>query len=744
MAIARILRDVCGYDRSCSCLLSSVAVRLMLLATVSLSPMLAVEDAPRTAPPVTPEHDVVENYHGRRVHDPYRWLEQTGAPAVEQWVDSQNAYTDAVMSGFRDHGAIIKRLGQLALTSTQRSNPQIVADVLFYMRQTPPQQQPVLVAEAWPNGESKVLVDTNATHGDTAITDYWPSPDGTQVAYGTAEGGTERTTIHFVEVSSGRVMPDALPYAGGGTTLPSLAWDANGKGVTYVRLPLPGSVPIARDQFYAQLYHHALGRPASADTAELGKPPSPIAEHKLISSAHGGHAAAFICYGDGNFENVYLRSGRTWRKRLGIDERVRTVDSETGGGATWEGDRLLLLSYRHAPLGRLLELDSRGHSRVLVSAQGWAMNGVAAIKGGFLLAEIRGPDWRVRQFNRDGVLVRTVPLPSTGVGINAIASTEDSTAALIGYSGWSVPPRWVKYDAESGAVTTVFEVKPAADYSQVHTWRLDAPSTGGVRVPITVLALGDLRRDGKRPTILTAYGFQGRARQTAFNSAVLAWLERGGVLAWANVRGGGEYGEGWHADGSRANKQHSFDDLHAAARALIDARWTDVAHLGIFGRSAGGLLMGAALTQHPADYRAVVSFVGDYDMLRLKAWPNGEYGTYELGNVTNAAEFAWLNAYSPLQHVHPGTAYPAVLLMSAENDPRVASWNSSKFAAALQKANTSPWPILLITRRGEGHGITSSSSQRAGNTGAELSFFAEELGLAPAAPPTSPSNKTPQ
>src|SRR5262245_53237566 len=272
----------------------TVPIRLMALATVSLSVMRAAEDARRPAPPTTAEHDVVENYHGREVHDPYRWLEDTGAPAVEQWVDAQNAYTDAVMSGFRDHGAIIERTRQLALTSTQRSNPQIVANVLFYMRQTPPQPQAVLVAEAWPNGESKVIVDTNGNQDDTAITDYWPSPDGTLVAYGTAEGGTESTTIRFVEVSSGRVMRDALPYAGGGTTPVSLAWDADGKGVTYVRLPLPGSVPIARAQFNAQLYHHALGTPASADTAALGKPPSPIAEHKLISSAHGGHAAAFI------------------------------------------------------------------------------------------------------------------------------------------------------------------------------------------------------------------------------------------------------------------------------------------------------------------------------------------------------------------------------------------------------------------------------------------------------------------
>jgi prolyl oligopeptidase len=718
--------------------ISSVALRLMVV-TASLSLMLAAQDAPRLAPPATPERNDVENYHGMRIEDPYRWLEQVGAPAVEQWIDAQNTYTDTVMSGFRDQGAIIQRASQLALSSTQRSNPQIVANVLFYMRQTPPQPQAVLVGQDWPNGEAKVLVDTNVSRGNTAITDYWPSPDGKEVAYGIAQGGMENITIHFVEVSTGQQLPDALPYAGGGTTPKSLAWDADGGGVTYVRLPLPGSVPAARAQFNAQLYHHTLGTPTSADAAVLGKPRWPIAEHKLISSGHGIHAAAFIYYGDGNFENVYLRSGHTWRKVLGLNKQVRTADREVGG-ATWEGDRLLVLSYSHAPRGQLLALDSSsGRARLIVPQQGWAMNGVAAIKGGFLLVEIRGPDWRVQQFSLDGMLVRTAPLPSTGISINAIASSEDSASALLGYSGWSLPPRWVKYDTASGEVTTVFEVRPTGDYSHVHAWQLDALSTGGVHVPITVVALGDPPRDGKRPTILSAYGGYGLSRRPEFIGSMLAWLERGGVYAWANIRGGGEYGEGWHTDGSRENKQHSFDDLHAAARALIDTRWTDADHLGIVGGSAGGLLVGAALTQHPVDYRAVVGLVGVYDMLRAEVWPNGEYNTHEYGTVTKADEFAWLNAYSPLQHVRSGTPYPAVLLITGENDPRVPSWQSRKFAAALQKATTSPWPILLITRRGEGHGVTSSFSQRVNNTGAQLSFFAEELGLAPAAPPSSPT-----
>jgi prolyl oligopeptidase len=707
----------------------NATARLLGLTVASLPLMLAAAAAPPPAPPATPEHDVIESYQGVPVHDPYRWLEQAGAPAVEQWIDAQNAYTDTVMSGFKDAGAIGRRVGELAQTSTQRSNPKIVADTLFYMRLTPPQPQAVLVAQAWPSGAAKVLVDTNATKGDIAITSYWPSPDGTQVAYGTSEGGTENTTIHFVRVASGQVASDALPYAGGGTSPASLAWDSDSNGVTYVRLPLPGSVPIAREQFNAQLFHHTLGTPASTDSAALGKPPSPIAEHELISSNHGGHAAAFIYYGDANFENVYLRSGPTWRKVLGTDLRVRASASDTSGAA-WAGDTLLMVSYQGAPLGKLLALEG-GRTRVVVPQQTWAMDGVAAIKGGFLLVEVSGPDWRVRQFNMDGAPVRTVQLPAKGIGINAIASTEDSTIALIAYSGWSVPSRWVQFDAASGAVTPVFEVKPTGDYSKVHTWRLDALASGGAHVPVTVVALGDPRRDRSRPTILSAYGGYAKSRQPTFIGPLLAWLERGGIYAFANIRGGGEYGEAWHRDGSRANKQHSFDDLHAAAQALVTARWTDAAHLGIYGGSNGGLLMGAALTQHPADYRAVVSIVGIYDMLRSELWPNGEYNTFEFGTVTNASEFSWLYGYSPLHHVRPGTAYPAVLLITGENDPRVAPWQSRKFAAALQKASTSLHPVLLITRRHEGHGVTSSFSQRVGNTGAELGFFAEELGLAP-------------
>lgn len=685
------------------------------------------------APPATPMQEVTSSYHGTVIHDPYRWLEQADAVPVQQWIEAQNKYTESVLDGFAGRESIARRVAALALTSTQRSAPKLINGTLFYLRQTPPQPQAVLVAQPWPAGEARVLVDTNAANGDIAITDYWPSPDGKRVAYGTAQGGDENTTLRFVDVATATVAADALPYAGGGTTSPALAWDADGRGVTYVRLPLPGSVPAARQQFSAALYHHAFGSKAAADAQVLGAGFSPIAEYTLLTSPSGAHAAALVHYGDGNPQRVFLRSGAHWRQVLGPEALV--VASSLTQGVCWQGERLLLLSYQGAPRGRLLGIDPDGAQQVLIGEQDWAMNGVTAIKDGYLLAEVKGPEWRVRQYGADGHSLRSVSLPA-GVGVDALLSAADSPAALIGYSGWTLPPRWGRYDASSGTLTTVFEVKPAADYSAVRSYRIDGRSADGTQVPVMLLALEGTRPDARRPAILTAYGGFGLSRPPRFAGTYLAWLERGGVVAFANVRGGSEFGEGWHQDGRLAHKQHVFDDFHAAAEALVAARWTDTAHLGITGGSNGGLLMGAALTQHPHDYRAVVSFVGIYDMLRVELWPNGEYNTAEYGTVKNASDFAWLEGYSPLLHVKDGTAYPAVLLVTGENDPRVAPWQSRKFAAALQHANRSPYPILLLTRKNEGHGVTSSFSQRVGNSGVMLAFMAQQLQLpAPTATP---------
>ncbi|HEY9110393.1 MAG TPA: prolyl oligopeptidase family serine peptidase [Rhodanobacteraceae bacterium] len=744
----------------------------------------ALIDTQHTIPPMAPatlRRDVVDTHYGTRVHDPYRWLEDADAPAVKQWIAAQNAHTEKVMDGFLDAKAIAKRVGELALTSTQQSDPEIVGGTLFYLRQTPPQPQAVLAAQDWPHGKVRVLVDPNsmsgkcspalsrhaesgacpdsaapgqargapdprrvvpdphqratvqppadAAHGSVAITGFWPSPDGRYVAYGTATGGNEETTIRFIEVATGKTLADALPHAGGGTTPQALVWDADGKGVTYVRLPLPGAVADDQLQFNAALYHHVFGTQAKDDIPEFGKGLSKVAEYTLLGSADGRYAAALVHAGDGAPDAVYLREGKArWKLALGTEANVRAA-SGINQGAAWDGDRLLVIAYQHAPRGKLLALDANGTSRLLVPQGDWAMHSVAPVKGGFLITEVRGPDWRVQQYDARGKFVRTVPLPKTGIGIGTIASSAESDHALISYSGWTIPSRWAEYDGAKGTLRTVFEVKAAADYSKVVAYRLDATSKDGAKIPVTVIAMKGVTPNGARPTILYGYGGFGICTAPRFLGSMLAWLERGGVYAVANIRGGGEFGEGWHEAGMLGRKQNAFDDFYAAAKKLVAQRWTDPAHLGIMGGSNGGLLMGAALTQHPDQYRAVVSLVGIYDMLRAELWPNGQYNVSEYGTVTRQPEFEWLRAYSPLQNVKSDTAYPAVLLITGVNDPRVAPWQSRKFAAALQNANTSKNPVLLLTRMNEGHGVTASFSQRVGNAAAAMAFFAQELGM---------------
>lgn len=703
---------------------AAIAAQLPPVPPVQHAPgKVALIEPGQQLPPATPAQPASSVFHGVTVADPYRWLENPDVPRVQQWIAAQNAYTEAKLAAMPQGRAITERVQQLAITSTTRSGPELAGKTLFYLQQTPPQPQPVLIAQAWPDGAAKTLVDPNADHGRTAITDYWPSPGGRYLAYGTAEGGSELTTIHVLDVGSGKTLPDTLPWAGGGTTPQGLAWDADESGFSYVRFAPPAAgKPV--QQFDASLVHHRLGQSASEDTVVFGKGYSRVAEYVLVNSPGTARSAVLAYIGDGGAAEVFLRRGERYVRALDRRANVRT--------AAWVGGRLYVASFENAPRGKIVALDKNGNAVPVLAQRDGAIQRIAPLGDGFLVVRSHGPDWWVEQYDRAAHFVRRLPLPAHGIGVGDIASESGQDKALISYSGWTTPERWVEYDGKLGTLKTVFEVKPAADYSNIVVQQIEGRSQDGTKIPVTVLSLRGITPDGTRPTILYSYGGFDIPIKPGFIGANLAWLERGGVLAYANIRGGNENGEAWHAQGQKLHKQNVFDDFHAAALALFDSHWTDREHLGILGGSNGGLLMGTQIVQHPGDYRAVMAKVGIYDMLRHETvFANGAYNVSEYGSISDPAQFKATLAYSPLQNVQPHTAYPAVLMTTGANDPRVAPWQSRKFTAALQNASRSAQPIMLLTRMNAGHGIGAPFSQRVGDTAIGLTFFAHELGLKP-------------
>lgn len=689
----------------------------LMLALSMLAPLAAL--AQSKAPP-TPTDKASSTLHGVTVPDPYRWLENADSPKVQAWIRAQNAHTEAVLAAMPQGKAITARVQQLAVTSTTRSTPMLSGGTLFYFRHTPPQPQPVLVAQPWPDGKARVLVNPNADGGQTAITNAWPSPDGRYLAYGTAEGGSEMTTIHVLDVATGETLPDTLPWAGGGTTPQALAWDPDGRGFIYARFAAPAKGHPVR-QFDAVLAHHALGRSASADTVVFGKGYSKVAEYFLVTSPKG-QTAVLAYIGDGGPAEVYLRHGMDFQRVLGHSADVHE--------AAWVHGKLFVASFQGAPRGKILAIDEAGKAHTVLDQAKGALQQIAPLGHGFLVVRSWGPDWWVEQYGADDQLVRRVPLPAHGIGIDGIAAESGQQNALISYSGWTTPAHWVQYDGASGKLRTVFKVTPAADYSQVKSLVIEGTSKDGTRIPVTVLAMPGTTPNGQRPTILYSYGGFDIPIRPGFIGPNLLWLERGGVLAFANIRGGNEFGEAWHEQGQKLNKQNVFDDFYAASQALEQAHWTDAKHLGILGGSNGGLLMGASLVQHPHAFRAVVSRVGIYDMIRHETvFDNGAYNVSEYGTVANPAQFEATLAYSPLQNAKPDTPYPAVLMSTGANDPRVAPWQSRKFAATLQADSSSGLPVLLLTRMHAGHGIGAPFSQRLDDTAIGLTFFAHELGL---------------
>ncbi len=699
------------------------------------------------APPPTRRAPVEDRYHGVTVVDDYRWLEDASSGEVAAWTEARNRRTRAVLDALPGMDALRRRVREIRTIAVPRfEGLKSAGGRLFALRFRPPQQQPVLVVlpSADRPGEARVLVDPNAldTSGGTSMDWYVPSLDGRRVAVSLARGGSERGDAHVYDVESGAALPDVIPRVNYGTAGGSLAWDARGEGFYYTRYPRAGERPEAELDFWVRVYYHRLGTPESSDRYEIGKDFPRIAEIDLRARPDGRYVLANVQNGDGGeFEQHIRREDGSWTRLSRFEDRVLEAVFDP------DGENLLLLSRAGAPRGRLLTLALQP-SGPLGPPQPFLPEGEAVLEGSFawdatskvvptgnclyLVEQVGGPQ-QVRVLDRSGRPLGVIPLPEASA-VYQVLPEPGRDALLVESASYVEPTTWFRFepgaDGSAGhlartALTVEFPIS-LRDATVSREW---AVSKDGTRVPLTVVSPRGAPRDGQNPTLLGGYGGYGISQTPFFDPGMRIWLDHGGVLAYANLRGGGEFGQAWHDAGRLLKKQNVFDDFVACAEHLVKDGNTSPRRLAIEGGSNGGLLMGAALTQRPDLFAAVVSHVGIYDMLRVELSPNGAFNVPEFGSVKDPAQFRALLAYSPYHNVRDGTAYPPVLLASGANDPRVDPMHSRKMAARLQAATGGRSLVLLRASATSGHGFGTALDERITLEADVWAFLFAELGV---------------
>lgn len=707
--------------------------RLLVLAPVlALALPLLPSAAPRLPPPPpTPRRPVVQDVQGTKVVDEYRWLEDSSSPEVKAWSDAQNARTRAFLDALPDAARVRARVTELVRSSSVRYfDLEERGGLLFGEKLDPSRQQPLLVAlrSAEDAGSEQVVLDPNVLDpsGGISVDFFVPSPDGSRVAVSLSRGGSEEGTLHVYDVASGRELGESIPRVNFGTAGGSVAWLPDGETFLYTRYPAPGERPSEDLRFWQQVWRHRMGTPQAQDVPELADGLPRIAEISFRSTRDARSIVADVKNGDGGEHAFHVRhADGTWARASGFEDRA--VDAAPG-----EDGNLYLLSVR-APRGRVLRVPldrpAIAGAQVVVPEGEPAVERVVVTRNRLYTVDQVGGPMQIRSFGLDGKPVGALPLDPV-VAVTGLARAGDGDDLLIEQSSYLSPPAWTRWDSRAGKVhrTALFQTS-IADFSDAEVVREVATSKDGTRVPMSVVRRKGTRLDGRNPVLLYGYGGYGVSVTPRFSTVIRAWLDQGGVWVDAAIRGGGEYGEEWHLAGNLTRKQNVFDDFDASARRLVQLGYTRPARLAALGGSNGGLLMGAALTQHPERCRAIVAQVGVFDMIRVEDTPNGAFNVTEYGTVRDPAQARALLAYSPYHHVRKGVRYPAVLLMTGANDPRVEPWHSRKFAAALQWASSSGLPVLLRTSDRAGHGMGSALDEVIAERADFLSFLFHELAM---------------
>jgi prolyl oligopeptidase len=689
---------------------------------------------------VTRKVDVVDVLHGRRIADPYRWLEDADSAEVRAWTDAQDAATREALDrapGRTRIAGLVRELLRVGFVSAPAVRV-LESGVrrYFYQKRTGDQNQPLLYVRDGHAGSPRVLLDPATLSDDaTSAVDWWyPSRDGRLVAWGRSESGSEQSVLHVREVASGADLDDRIPH----TRHASVAWRPDGASFFYSRYPAPGTVPDGDEAYHCRIYEHVLGRDHAEDPlvfgAERDKTDVPIV---FLSP-------------DGRWLLIQIHQG--WDKNeiyvcdLWAEGARRFVRVTSGERALYEpivrNEALYLRTNEGASRYRLVRVDWESPSRwawqeVLAEGED-VLEDVAIVGDGIVATMLHHASTKLARFTLDGTPLGTIDLPQ--IGSASASGPWEGGELFVAFTSFVVP--WRVYRIE---IAASFRAGDAIELTPERVWeaagagfelphvavtQVFATSKDGTRVPMFVVEGVDAKRNGATPTVLWGYGGFNVNQTPAFSARALTTVACGGVWVSAILRGGGEYGEAWHQAGMLERKQNVFDDFYACIDELVRAKVTSAEHLAIAGGSNGGLLTAVAITQRPNAFRAALSLVPLCDMVRYHLFRIGRLWIPEYGSSEDHGQLETLLAYSPYHHVVDGTRYPAALFATAESDSRVDPMHARKMAARLQEAQASTdRPILLRVETKAGHGAGKPIHKVVDELVDELSFVFEQIGL---------------
>jgi len=655
---------------------------------------------------------------------------------VQRWTDQQNALTRRTLDAVPGRQALTDRFWQLyEIGSLGVPVPRHHGHArrYFYTRRDGKQNQPVLYVRDGIDGADRALVDVNALAADgTRALDWWyPSDDGALVAYGLSADGSEESVLRVREVATGRDLPDEIA----GTRACSLAWFPDGKGFYYTRYPDPGSVPAGEEKYHRGVFRHKLGGDTAADEKLFGAGRD-LKDWPGVSLSPSGRWLAIEVSQGWSKSAIYLLDTHAPHGAPPITV-VDGVDANFDLVEVLD-DRLYVRSNQDAPRGRLfvagVRRPQREHWKELLPESDEILEGAAVLRGEIAALYLKDAASRVRLYSVEGKSLGELPLPGLG-SVGGLGAERRGDELFVGFTSFLTPTTILRQRLGPGAdvatAPTIWkQIAAPLDPGAFEVERVRYKSRDGTECPLFLIhRKGDLAREGKNPTLLYGYGGLNINVLPRWEPQVAPFLERGGVYAVAVLRGGGEYGEAWHRAGMMAHKQNVFDDFIAAAEWLIAQKITSPDRLAISGRSNGGLLTGATLTQRPELFRAVVCGVPLLDMIRYQKFRIAQLWIPEYGSSDDAEQFNWLYAYSPYHHVKDGVRYPAVLIYTAESDTRVDPMHARKMTARLQAATTGSGPVLLRLESKAGHGAGKPLGKVIDQLTDEWSFLFSELGL---------------